>query len=128
MIDFCVELEDSTESPALIGELLGAAGVNIEGLCLTTCNDRFVIHLVVQEESIAKRVLEEAGITITAVSEVFVFEKDRNKATGKPGSFGGICRTFAEHGLTIKFGYPAENNRFVFGVDDVSKARKLFGY
>ena len=31
----------------------------------------------------------------------------------------------ANHGIKINFGYPAENNRFVFGVDDVAKAREL---
>ncbi len=33
---------------------------------------------------------------------------------GKPGSFGGIYRLFAESEIRINFGYPAENNRFVF--------------
>jgi len=57
------------------------------------------------------------------VSEVFVFHKDEKQVTGKPGSFGAICRKLAEHGLRIRFGYPAENNRFIFGVNDVAKAR-----
>lgn len=127
MIDFCIELNESTQSPASIGEVLGAAGVNIEGLCLTTCCGRSIIHFVVEDAVTAKRALEEAGIKISYESEVFVLNKDERQVTGKPGSFGWICRTFAEHGLKIKFGYPAENNRFVFGVDDVTKALKLLG-
>ena len=112
----------------MIGEVLGAAGVNIEGLCLTRCCDRIVIHFVVEDEVAARRVLEAAGVKIRDVTEVFVLDKDDKKVTGRPGSFGGICRTLEEHGLKINFGYPAENNRFVFGVDEVSKARKLLGY
>ena len=125
MIDFCIELDVSAESPALIGEALGAAGVNIEGLCMITCNDRFVVHFVVENAIIAQKALEEAGVNIKETSEVFVLDKNKKKVTGKPGSFGGICRTFTEYGLKIKFGYPAENNRFIFGVDDVTKAREL---
>ena len=79
MIDFCVELDDSTESPALIGEVLGVAGVNIEGLCLTKCKDRLVLHFVVEDEIIAKRVLEEAGVKIKEISEVFVLDKDEKR-------------------------------------------------
>lgn len=125
MKDFCVEQNTSTENPALIGEMLGAAGVNIEGLCLTTCEDLNVIHFTVEEAVTARRVLENSGIEIRGVSEVFVFNKDKKRITGKPGSFGEICRTLADHGIKINFGYPAENNRFVFGVDDVAKAREL---
>jgi len=126
MKDFCVEQKNNNpENPALIGEILGAAGVNIEGLCLITCEDLIVIHFAVEDAVTARRVLENSEIKICGVSEVFVFSKDKKRITGKPGSFGEICRTLADHGIKINFGYPAENNRFVFGVDDVAKAREL---
>jgi len=126
MKDFCVEQKNSnSENPALIGEMLGAAGVNIEGLCLTTCEDLTVIHFAVEDAVTARRVLENSKIKICGVSEVFVFSKDQKRITAKPGSFGEICRTLADHGIKINFGYPAENNRFVFGVDDVAKVREL---
>jgi len=125
MKDFCVEQNNNPENPALIGEMLGAACVNIEGLCLTTCEERTVIHFVVEDAVTARRVLENSGIKIRDVSEVFALSKDQKRITGKPGSFGEICRTLADHGIRINFGYPAENNRFVFGVDDVEKAREL---
>ena len=127
MIDICIEQDDSSENLALIGEILGAAGVNIEGLCLTTCNERSVIHFVVNDAATAKHVLEESRIRITAISEVFVLDKDDKCVTGKPGSFGEICRTLADHNIKINFGYPAENNRFIFGVDSVKKTQELLG-
>lgn len=125
MRDFCVETADAPDTLALIGETLGGAGVNIEGLCLVTSEGRMVIHFVVEDAEAARRVLEHAAIRISEVSEVFVLHKDEKQVTGKPGSFGAICRKLAEHGLRIRFGYPAEDNRFVFGVDDVEKARRL---
>jgi hypothetical protein len=125
MIDFCVEQDDSIENPALIGEILGSAGVNIEGLCLTTSNGRSIIHFVVEDAATAKRALEESGVDIMNMSDVFVLNKDKKRVTGKPRSFGLICRMLADNGLKINFGYPAENNRFIFGVDDVEKAREL---
>ncbi|MDJ0816143.1 MAG: hypothetical protein QNJ58_08055 [Desulfobacterales bacterium] len=125
MKDFCVEQNTNLENPALIGEILGAADVNIEGLCLTTCEELTVIHLAVEDAETARRVLENSGVKIRGVSEVFVFSKDGKRVTGKPGSFEEICRMLADHGVKIDFGYPAENNRYVFRVDDVAKVREL---
>ena len=125
MKDFCLEQNTNPENPALIGEMLGVAGVNIEGLCLTTCEDMTVIHLAVEDAVTTRRVFEKSGIKIRGVSDVFVFSKDKKRITSKPGSFGEICRTLADHGIKINFGYPAENNRYVFGVDDLAKAREL---
>ncbi len=125
MRDFCVEQEDALYSLAYIGEILGDAGVNIEGLCLITCDGLHVIHFVVEDALTARLALEKAGIRIRDESEVFILHKDEKRVTGKPGSFGGICRALADQDIKIKFGYPAENNRFIFGVDDVAKARRL---
>lgn len=125
MKDFCLEQDEINGNLALIGEILGAAGVNIEGLCLITCAGRSVIHFVVEDAETAKRILKQSGIRIREISEVFVFNKDEKGVTGKPGSFGRICRMFTDNGIKINFAYPAENNRFVLGVDDIAKAREL---
>ncbi len=125
MKDIFVERDDSLESLATIGELLGNAGVNIEGLCLSTRNGRSAIHLVVEDDITATHVLESSGINVLKVSEVFVLHKDNWRVTGKPGSFGGICRLLADHGIKMEFGYPAENNRFIFGVDNIKKTQEL---
>ncbi len=125
MKDICIELKSNPEKLASLGEMLGSAGLNIEGLCIATYDETTVIHYLVEDAVSAGLVFENAGINIKAVSEVFVLSKDQKGITGKPGSFGHICRIFAENGIEINFGYPAENNRFVFGIDDVTKAREL---
>ena len=127
MKDICVELNDPLKNLATIGEVLGAAGVNIEGLCITSLERRNVAHFLVEDAVTTRRVLEDSGIGIKAVSEVLVLHKDEMHITGKPGSFGAICRLFANHDIKINFGYPAENNRFVFGITNVNQARKLLG-
>ena len=118
MKDFCMEQDESTGNLALIGEILGSAGVNIYGLSLITYQGQSVIHFAVEDAETARRVLENSNIRIRNVSEVFVFNKDESGITGKPGSFGRICKMFADNGIKIKFAYPAENNRFVFGVNN----------
>lgn len=125
MKDICIELNSNTETLALVGEMLGAAYINIEGLCIATVDELTVIHYLVENAMDATQAFENAGIKIRDVSEVYVLSKDQKGITGKPGSFGHICRRLADNGVKIEFGYPAENNRFVFGVDDVEKVREL---
>ncbi|MCP4291707.1 MAG: hypothetical protein GY780_07705 [bacterium] len=125
MKDICVELTGNTNELALMAEMLGASGVNIEGLCFGTNDEEMVIHCLVDDVTTACHVLENSEVKIRDVSEVFVLNKDQKGVTGKPGSFGNICKTLAENGIGINFGYPAENNQFVFGVDDLDRAREL---
>jgi hypothetical protein len=125
MKDICVELASNPEKLAAVSEMLGEASINIEGLCITKVDERTVLHCLVEDGVTAKQVFENAGFKIQGMSEVFVLSKDQKGITGKPGSFGRICKTLAENGIEINFGYPAENNRFVFGVDDVEKVREL---
>jgi hypothetical protein len=82
---------------------------------------------VVEDAETAKRVLEHEGIIIRNITDVFVINKDEKGITGKPGSFGRSCRMLADNGIKINFAYQAENARFVFGVDNVAKARELLG-
>ncbi|PIV81719.1 hypothetical protein COW53_02825 [bacterium CG17_big_fil_post_rev_8_21_14_2_50_64_8] len=86
---------------------------------------RSVIHFVVEDAATARQTLEDSGIAIHQETEVYVLSKDGKGITGKPGSFGPICRMLAEHGITIRFAYPGENNMFFFGVDDVVEVGKL---
>jgi hypothetical protein len=127
MYDIRIERIQHPENLALIGEALGGAGVNINGLSLTRAGGQDIIHLAVDDAGPAERALEVAGIGIARVSEVYVLDKDRKHITGRPGNFGGVCRVLAGHGIGIDFGYPAENNRFIFGVDNLAKARELLG-
>ena len=127
MRDFCIELTDTASGLAGLGDLMGGADVNIEGLSVTECGGRSIVHFVVTDADAARRALSVAGIDVLDDCDVFVLHKDRKQVTGKPGSFGAICRTLADHGVRIRFGYPAEHNRFVFGVDNIEKARELLG-
>ena len=70
-------------------------------------------------------IFEAIKILVYCLFDVFVFYKDQKQVTGKPGSFGEICKTLKENGINIIFGYPAENNRFIFGVDYIEKAKLL---
>ncbi len=127
MKDICIIQANEPDLLLRIGEALGDAAVNIEGLSLTRVHDDAIVHLLVDDEDCACKALEQRELCINKVSEIVLIDKDLRKVTAKPGSFATFCRLFNENGLKIHFGYPAENNRFVFGVDDPQKAQQLLG-
>ncbi|PSU26394.1 hypothetical protein [Photobacterium lutimaris] len=125
MKDICLVQNNRPSLLVDIGLTLGKVGVNIEGLSHSSVDELAIVHFLVEDVQVAVDALAEIGIESAVVSDVFVFDKDAENVTGKSGSFGQICNTLVEHNLTIKFGYPAENNRFVFGIDDIEKATEL---
>lgn len=119
--DLAVILENRPGALADIGELLGKNGINIEGLCGIPLKDKAVIHILVEDETVAQFVLEEAGFEVSVVREVIVM--DIGNIAGKPGSGGKMARKIGNLGVNIDLIYLAEHNKLVIGVDDITRAQ-----
>ena len=104
-----------------MGELLGKNGINMEGLCGIPLKDEAVIHILVEDETVARFVLEEAGFEVSGVREVIVM--DIGNIAGKPGSGGKMARKIGNLGVNIDLIYLAEHNKLVIGVDNIDRAR-----
>ncbi|MBY9012671.1 MAG: amino acid-binding ACT domain-containing protein, partial [Candidatus Lokiarchaeota archaeon] len=120
--DIAVILENSPGTLADMGEILGKNGINMEGLCGIPLNDDAIIHILVEDDTIARYVLESAGFKVSAVREVLVM--DIGHVAGKPGSGGKMARKIGNVGVNIDLIYLAEHNKLVIGVDDINRARK----
>ncbi len=121
MKDLAVIIENRPGALADLGELLGKNGINIEGLCGIPLKDEAIIHLLVEDETVARFVLEEAGFEISGVREVIVM--DIGNVAGKPGSGGKMARKIGNLGVNIDLIYLAEHNKLVIGVDNIDRAR-----
>ena len=121
MKDIAIVIENRPGALADMGELLGKNGINMEGLCGIPLNDKAVIHLLVEDDTVARFVLEEAGFEISGVREVIV--QDIGPIAGKPGTGGKIARKIGNLGVNIDLIYLAEHNKLVIGVDDISRAQ-----
>ncbi|MBY8987871.1 MAG: amino acid-binding protein [Candidatus Lokiarchaeota archaeon] len=121
MKDIAVILENTPGALADLGEILGKNGINIEGLCGIPLNDEAIIHILVEDETVTRYVLESAGIKVSAVREVLVM--DISNIAGKPGSGGKMARKIGNVGVNIDLIYLAEHNKLVIGVDDITRAR-----
>jgi len=106
-----------------MGEILGKNNINMEGICGFPLKDEAIIHILVEDETTTKWILEAAGFEVRAVREVLVI--DVGNIAGKPGSGGKIARNIGDAGVNIDLIYFAEHNKLVVGVDNIEKAREV---
>jgi hypothetical protein len=116
--DLTVILEDRPGTLADMGEALGKAGINIDGMCGFPSEGKGVIHILVEDAAGARSALEGAGIDVGAEREVVVVEVD-----DRPGAFGDLARKIANEGVNFDLTYMATNTRLVVGTNDLEKTR-----
>jgi hypothetical protein len=120
MRDLTVILKNRPGMLADMGETLGNNGINMEGICGFPLKDEAIIHILVEDETTTRYILEQAGFQVQAVREVLVI--DIGNIIGKPGTGGNLARKIGNAGVNIDLIYFAENNRIVVGVDNIEKA------
>jgi hypothetical protein len=123
--DLGVTVEDRPGGLADVGEALGNAGINIEGLCGIGMGDRGVIHLLVEDGGAARAALEAAGLMVESESEAIVSELPPDVDT--PGTIGQMARAVANAGVNMRAVYLATKNRAVAVTDDNDRAREALG-
>ena len=116
MKDLTISLGDHPGSLAKVGEALGKAGVNIEGICGVTVQGKGVIHLLVGDAAKARRALEANHIDVAKETEVVVLPVE-----DRPGVLGNVARRLADAGVNLQLAYMATSARLVVGADDLGK-------
>ncbi len=118
--DLALSLEDTPGALAMVGEVLGRAAVNIEGICGMVVQGKGVVHILVSEATKARKALEVNRIQVTGENEVLVMEVE-----DRPGNLGNIARRLAAGRVNINLAYLATSTRLVIGVNDLEEARKI---
>lgn len=117
--DLAVVLEDRPGTLAAMGEALGEAGINIDGLCGTGRGGEGTIHILVDDGNAAQEALAAAGITAGEPREVLaISSKDR------PGELGRLASKVADAGANIDLVYVTMDQRVVIGVDHLAAAKE----
>lgn len=123
--DLAVSVADQPGGLADVGEALGNAGINIEGLCGVGLGDRGVIHILVEDGAAARAALEGAGLKVESEAEAIVSAIPGDVRT--PGTLGKMARAVAEAGVNMRAVYLATDNRAVAVTDDNAKALAALG-
>ena len=121
MKDLTIELENRPGALAEMGEVLGRAGVSVEGGGAFVVNGNGVAHFLFLDGVAARRALEAAGIHVVAEREVLV--QRLNQA--EPGQLGKISRLMAEAGVNIEVLYSDHNHQLILVVNDLEKGRAV---
>jgi len=79
---------------------------------------RGVFHVLVEDAASARRVLEQAELTVRGEREILVVDVE-----DYPGVIGDVTRHIARQGVNIDLIYMATNTRLVIGADDLGRAR-----
>ncbi len=127
MKDLTVLLENVPGKLADLGETLGKNNINMEGLCgFPLKEEGFLMHILVEDETETRQVLEKAGFQIHSAHEVIVLtgQPGRNPIL-ESGTAGRVARKIGDVGVNIDLMYFAGLNRLIIGVDDYEKAKSV---
>jgi len=120
--DLVIVPEDTPGVVATLGELLGAAGINIEAISAFTGKGRGIVHVLVDKADEALEVLQTAGIEVAAARRVVVAP-----LPDQPGELGRACRKLADAEINIEQAYIAAGSKLVLVCDDVDRAKVVLG-
>jgi hypothetical protein len=123
--DLLVTLDDKPGEGARLGEALGNAGVNIEGLCAVVHEGVGIVHILVEDVAGARSAIEMAGIKVEGETDVIVSPPLTETDVDKPGQFGQMARALADAGINVTLGYMASKNRIVLATSDNDRAMQL---
>jgi len=113
-------MEDRPGALAKVGEALGRAGINIDGICAFTGEGKGPMRVLVADGAKAKKVLEANKIAVSATSDVLVLEVE-----DRPGILANIARRLASANINIQLAYLGTSTRLVLGVDDQQQAEAV---
>jgi hypothetical protein len=119
--DLTVILEDRPGELARFGEVTGEARVNIRGLAAFTGEGKGVIHVLVDDDHVARgrQALESAGMGVADEREVLVVDLD-----DRPGTLGELARQLADANVNVDLAYTTFGGvKVVIATDDLQSAR-----
>src|SRR6266699_3470265 len=121
--DVTVILEHRPGELARLGEITGEAGVSIRGLAAFTGEGRGVVHVLLDDEAVARcrAALQRAGIGIADTREVLVVEVE-----DRPMALGEVTRRLADANVNVELAYTTFGGvKIVIATDDLKSARAV---
>ena len=120
MKDLIISLEDQPGMLAAVGEVLGNAGINIEGVSGAAVEgaESVWIHILVEDADMAKAALDAAQVDYGAERDVEVMS-----LVDQPGEMGRFLRKVADAGVNIDLVYLATSTRLVLAGSDMEALR-----
>jgi hypothetical protein len=122
--DLVIIPDDEPGVLARLGEVLGAADVNIEAISAFTGQGKGIVHLLVDDADRGLEALQGAGWDVKAARRVAVAP-----LPDEPGQLGAACRKLADAEVNIEQAYIAAGSKLVVVTDEdhVDRAKEVLG-
>ncbi len=117
--DLTINMANEPGSLAKLGEVLGNAGINIEGVAGMAEGVTGAVHIFVGDADAAREALTSAGIECGPDREVEVVSM-----VDQPGEMGRHLRKVADAGVNVELVYLATGTRLVLGSSDSEGLRR----
>ena len=121
MKDLTIVLDNRPGVLAEMAEVLGRAGVSIEGGGAWVVNGQGVAHFLFEGGAAARSALEAAGIRVLKERDVLIQRLNQTE----PGQLGKISRKMAQAGVNIEVLYSDHDHQLILVVDDITKGREV---
>lgn len=118
--DLSISIEDRPGALGAVGETLGNANVNIQGVAALGGHDGGHVHLLVEDGAAARSALEAAGVSVEAEREAVVLDVGDDD---RPGKLAELAFRVADAGINLVACYVATGSRLVFVADDADALR-----
>jgi hypothetical protein len=121
--DLTVILEHQPGELARLAEITGEVGLSIRGLAAFTGEGRGVVHLLLDDEVVARcrEALEQTGIGIADQREVLVVDIE-----DRPAALGELARRLADANVNVELAYTIFGGiKIVIATDDLQSARAV---
>ena len=119
--DLTVILEHRPGELARLGEVIGKTGVRIRGLAAFNGEGRGVVHVLLDDQTVARcrAALDRAGIGIADEREVLMVEVE-----DPPAAIGELSRQLADANVNVDLAYTTFGGvKIVMATDDLQSAR-----
>jgi hypothetical protein len=121
MKDLTIALDNRPGALAAMGDVLGRAGISVEGGGVWVVNGKAVAHFLFEDSTPARSVLEAAGIKVLDERDVLIQRLNQTE----PGQLGKLSLRMAEAGVNIEVLYSDHNHNLIMVVDDMKKGRTV---
>ena len=121
MKDLTIALDNRPGTLAAMGEVLGRAGISVDGGGVWVVNGKAVAHFLFEDGAPARSALEAAGIQVLAEREVLIQKLNQSE----PGQLGKLTSRMAQAGVNIEILYSDHNHNLIMVVDDMEKGRAV---
>lgn len=120
--DLTISLVNRPGSLAQASDVLGRAGVNIEGACGYLCGQEGLYHVLVVDVERARRALIDSGFEILDERLVVVVPVEN-----RPGAGAALLRRVAEAEVNVDLLYTTMDGRLVLAGSDMAALRRALG-